>query len=78
MDNVRSQTYAAGYYLAWFKIFKSIKGEKRKIHRGTQAFMTEAKNKIYFKDVHLSKNIHYNFDQSADELIAKFVATQDA
>ena len=40
--------------------------------------MTEAKNKIYFKDVHLSKNIHYNFDQSADELIAKFVATQDA
>ena len=35
MDNVRSQTYAVAYYLAWFKIFKSIKGEKRKIQRGT-------------------------------------------
>lgn len=33
MDNVRSQTYAVCYYLAWFKIFKSIKGEKRKIQR---------------------------------------------
>lgn len=35
MDNVRNQTHAVGYYPAWFKIFKSIKREKRKIQRGT-------------------------------------------
>lgn len=71
---MRSRTYSVGYYLVWFKLFKNVMGKKfREVYS-----LLRQNQKIYFKDIHLSKNMFLILEQNGvDKLIAKFVAPKN-